>query len=267
MSLSHLSTETEKNSHYLSLFQTGDERGLAYFYQHSYHSLFWIGKELVNDEFLVTCVLHECYLKAWDHRERMESLPHIYRFIRMNLRWQILRHIEKSRHSIYGKTVLIDQFEATIGDFEDVLTNKESYEDDIQNFERIKFALQYLSTDAQHIASLHFKQGLTHKQIADRLGTSTIQVSNQIKKSVEQIKNMVHAQSKQKGFSAKKSNLYTEPLNAQQTSIYQLRKIRKMSFADIALKLGMNQTQVQQQYIQAHQLLINQNSQQKVNRF
>jgi len=269
MSLRHLFIETEKNSHYHSLFQTGDERGLTYFYKHSYPSLFWTGKELINDEFMIPCVLHECYLKAWDHRERMESLSHIYRFIRMNLRWQILRHIEKSRHSIYGQTVSIDHFEATMGDFEDLLTDKESYENDIQNFERVTHALKYLSTNAQQIASLHFKQGFTHKQIAERLGTSTIHVSNQIKKSVEQIKVMVNAQgnTRTKDLSAKNLNPDTKPLNAQQTSIYKLRKIQNMSFADIALKLGMNLSHVQQQYIHAHQLLNNRNIQQKVNRF
>ena len=269
MGLRDLSIKSKKTDDYLALFRQGDRRAMDFVYRKSFHSLLYFGKTLVKDEFLITCILHECYLKAWDHRERMESLPHAYRFIRMNLRWQILRHIEKSRHSIYGKTVLIDHFESTMGDFEDVLTDKESYENDIQNLERITQALKYLSTDAQQIASLHFKQGLNHKQIADRLGTSTIQVSNQIKKSVEQIKNMVHAQgkTKPKDLSVKKLNPDTESLNTQQTSIYQLRKIRKMSFADIALHLGMNQVQVQQQYIQAHQLLKNQNSQQKVNRF
>ena len=267
MGLHQLSNVSETNKEYLGLFNHGNQRAMNFFYRKSFHSLLYFGKTLIKDEFLITCILHECYLKAWDHRERMESLPHIYRFIRMNLRWQILRHIEKSRHTIYGQTVLIDHFEATIGDFEDVLVDKESYENDIQNFEKITEALKYLSTDAQQIASLLFKQGLTHKQIADRLGTSTIHVSNQIKKSVEQIKNMVHVQRKPKDLSIKKSNLDMEPLNAQQTSIYQLRKIQRMSFADIALKLGMNQTQVQQQYIQAHQLLKNQNTKQKVNRF
>ncbi|WP_254410946.1 RNA polymerase sigma factor [Dyadobacter diqingensis] len=269
MGLHDLSTDSEKNDRYLALFHRGDQRAMDFLYRKSFHSLLYFGKTLIKDEFLITCILHECYLKAWDHRERMETLPHIYRFIRMNLRWQILRHIEKSRHTIYGKTVLIDHFEATIGDFEDVLTDKESYENDIQNFERIAEALKYLSTDAQQIASLYFRRGLTHKQIADRLGTSTTHVSNQIKKSVEQIKNMVHAQSKRerKNLSVKKLNLDTGTLNPQQTSIYHLRKIQKLSFADIALKLGINQVQAQQQYIQAHQLLQEQNSQQKIKRF
>jgi RNA polymerase sigma factor (sigma-70 family) len=269
MGLHDLSIDSEKNDRHLALFHRGDQRAMDFLYRKSFHSLLYFGKTLIKDEFLITCILHECYLKAWDHRKRMESLSHIYRFIRMNLRWQILRHIEKSRHTIYGQTVLIDHFEATIGDFEDVLLDKESYENDVQNFEKITEALKYLSTDAQQIAFLHFKQGLTHKQIADRLGASTIHVSNIIKKSVEQIKNIVHAQGerKPKDLSVKKLNLDSEPLNAQQTSIYQLRKIRKMSFADIALKLGMNQAHVQLQYIQAHQLLKNQNSQQKVNRF
>ena len=269
MGVKELSTTSTTATHYLVLFNKGDQKALNFMYHKSFNSLLYFGKTLIKDEFLITCILHECYLKAWDHRERMESLPHIYRFIRMNLRWQILRHIEKSRHSIFSQIILIDHFEATVGDFEDVLVDKECFENDIKNFERITQALKYVSTDAQQIASLHFKQGLTHKQIADRLGTSTIHVSNQIKKSVEQIKNMVHTQreTNRKDPSIKKSNLNTEHLNAQQTSIYQLRKIRKMSFADIALKFGMNQAQVQQQYIQAHQLLKNQHTQQKVNRF
>ena len=148
-----------------------------------------------------------------------------------------------------------------------MLTDRESYENDSQRLEKVSETMQYLSAESQHITSLHFKQGLTHKQIADRLGSSTIHVSNQIKKSVEQIKNMVHAQSKPKELSAKELNLDTKPLNSQQTSIYQLRKIQRMSFADIALKLGINQIQVQQQYIQAHQLLKSQNTLHKVNRF
>lgn len=269
MALRELFNENENAAKFFSLFQRGEKKGIDYIYTKSFYNLMYFGRTLLKDEFVVTCILHECYLKAWDHRERMESLPHIYRFIRMNLRWQILRHIEKSRHTIYGKTIFIDHFESTIGDFEDVLIDKECYENDIQNFERITQALKYLSTDAQQIASLYFRRGLTHKQIADRLGTSIIHVSNQIKKSVEQIKNMVHARGirEPKNLSIKKLDLHTEPLNSQQTSIYHLRKIQKLSFADIAWKLGINQVQAQQQYIQAHQLLQEQNSQQKIKRF
>ena len=88
-----ISPDNEKAHEHLILFNRGDERAMNFVYRKSFNNLMYFGQTLIKDEFLVSCILHECYMKAWDYREKMESLPHIYRFIRMNLRWQILRHI------------------------------------------------------------------------------------------------------------------------------------------------------------------------------
>ena len=248
--------DTEKGTMYLSLFKRGDESALNFIYQKSFHSLKHFGINLIRDEFLVTCLLHECYLKAWSNRQRMESLPHIYRFIRMNLRWQILRHIEKSHHTIYGQTLFLDHIEKRIGDFEDLIEDKETWEEEIKKLDMATESMQYLSAESRQIVSLYFQKGFTHKQIADRLGKSTFQVSEQLSKSVKQIKRIVHVSKKEvKNNSVKGINLRTGILDSQQSKIYDLRKNHKLSFKEIATKLGLSQIQVQQHYIKAHQFL------------
>jgi len=268
MRLSNTSVDSEKADLDLHLFQQGDQRALNFVYRRSFRSLLHFGKTLIKDEFLITCILHECYLKAWDQRNRMESLPHIYRFIRMNLRWQILRHIEKSRHTIYGQTLLLDQFENTIGNFEDTVENQESWEDDIQKLNTITESVKYLSSEAQQIILLHFQKGLTNKEIADRTGKTTFQVSDQLSKSVRKIKGMVHVLKKEiKNNSFKNNKVDTEIFDCQQSKIYDLRKNYKLSFDEIATKLGLSQNEVQQHYIKAHQLLQSQSVQKSNNRF
>lgn len=256
MSLRHLSAETESNSHHLSLFQTGDNKGLSYFYQHSYPSLFWIGKELVNDEFLVTCALHECYLKVWQYREKIESLPHAYRFIRMNLRWQILKQIQKPNYQIYRQSVFIDHFEKTYGEFVD-LDLSEQTEQEQKKSSEVSRIIQYLSGQRQLIATLYFIEGLSLKQISQRLRCNSLHVSNEIEKIVEQIKKIVQVKksSALKVEAPVKQYAYSHILNYQQATVYTLRQEQKLSFASIASQLGWCQNQVQQHYIQAYQLV------------
>lgn len=241
---------------YLQQFHDGDQRALNFVYRKSFKSLLYAGKTLIKDEFLITCMLHDCYLKAWSNRARMESLPHIYRFIRMNLRWQILRHIEKSRHTIYGQTQFLDHIEKRIGDVEDQVEDKESCEEQIQMLKMATESMQYLSAESHQVVSLYFQNGLTHKQIADRLGTSTFQVSDQLSKSVKQLKSILHVSKEEiKNNSVSNFNFQAGILDYQQSKIYELRKNHKLSFREIATKLGLSQIQVQQHYIKAHQLL------------
>ncbi|MCF0055141.1 RNA polymerase sigma factor [Dyadobacter sp. CY356] len=262
MAIRKLFNENEKSQKFLDLFQKGERKGMDYVYKNSFDSLLYFGKSLLNDEFIITCILHECYLKAWTNRARMESLAHIYRFIRMNVRWQILRHIEKSPKTTHGQTMLIDHFEKTIGDFEDFDANQESKE---QESERIKAALEalnYLSLEAQNITTLYFKKGLSHKQIADRLGKSTFYVSNQIENSVNKIKNIINVSAGKQMISpgARQPQMPSAILNCQQSEIYALRKNDRLSFIDISKKLKIPVLQAQQQYIKAHQLLQNQSN-------
>ncbi|MBE8971323.1 sigma-70 family RNA polymerase sigma factor, partial [Nostocales cyanobacterium LEGE 12452] len=186
MALHELSGMSARNEQYLLLFRNGNERALDYFYKRTYDSLLYLGRGLVNDEFLVSCVLHECYLKVWAHRAKIESLPHAYRFIRLNLRWQLLKQVQKPAYQIYRKMTEIDHLEPFLGEKPDV----ESYFKDGTEEKRlgeIARAISFLPKQRQLIASLHFQDGHSPREVAKRIGTNTLHVTSEIQKAVEEL--------------------------------------------------------------------------------
>lgn len=256
MALNELSRTSARNEQYLLLFRSGDERALSYFYKRTYDSLLYLGRGLVNDEFLVSCILHECYLKVWAHRDKIESLPHAYRFIRLNLRWQLLKQVQKPAYQIYRKMTEIDHLEASLGEKPDLDCY---FADGIEGkrLEEISKAISFLPKQRQLIASLHFGDGHSAREVAKRIGASTLHVTSEIQKAVEELKRMVAPRTTVPVRQAKQPFPYDHILSSEQAAVFELRQDQKKSFADIAFMLGYPQTQVQQHYIKAYQLIKN----------
>ncbi|MDR6804542.1 DNA-directed RNA polymerase specialized sigma24 family protein [Dyadobacter sp. BE34] len=256
MALHELSRTSARNEQYLLLFRSGDERALNYFYKRTYDSLLYIGRGLVNDEFLVSCILHECYLKVWAHRDKIESLPHAYRFIRLNLRWQVLKQVQKPAYQIYRKMTEIDHLEPFLGEKPDL----DSYFADGAEGKRwneISKAISFLPKERQLIASLHFQDGHSPREVAKRIGANTLRVTSEIQKAVEDLKKIVAPKATVPVLQVKQSYPYDHILSSEQAAVFALRQDQKKSFADIASILGYPQTQVQQYYIKAYQLVKN----------
>jgi DNA-directed RNA polymerase specialized sigma24 family protein len=256
MALHELTHLSARNEQYLLLFRSGDERALTYFYKRTYGSLLYHGKGLVNDEFLVSCVLHECYLKVWAHRDKIESLPHAYRFIRLNLRWQLLKQVQKPAYQIYRKMTEIGHLEPFLGEKQDL----EGYfkeDSEGEKWEEISNAISFLPKQRQLIASLHFQDGYSPRDVAQRIGANTLHVASEIQKAVDELKRIVAPRATVPVRQTKQYYPYDYILSSEQAKVFELRQDRKKSFADIALILGYPQTQVQQHYIKAYHLVKN----------
>jgi len=256
MAISELSQTSASNEQYLLLFRSGNERALNYFYKRTYNNLLYLGRGLVNDEFLVSCILHECYLKVWAHRHKIESLPHAYRFIRLNLRWQLLKQVQKPAYQIYRKMTEIDHLEPFLGE----KPNVESYFKDGsegKRWDEISKAITFLPKQRQLIASLHFQDGHSAREVAKRIGASTLHVTSEIQKAIEELKRMVAPRATVPIRQAKQQYPYDHILSSEQATVFELRQDQKKSFADIASMLGYPQTDVQQHYIKAYQLIKN----------
>ncbi|WP_342087732.1 RNA polymerase sigma factor [Dyadobacter sp. OTU695] len=256
MAISELSKTSARNEQYLLLFRSGDERALNHFYKRTYDSLLYLGRGLVNDEFLVSCILHECYLKVWVHRDKIESLPHAYRFIRLNLRWQLLKHVQKPAYQIYRKMTEIDHLEPFLGE----KPNVEGYSKDgteQKRWKEIEKAISFLPKQRQLIASLHFRDGHSAREVAKRIGASTLHVTSEIQKAVEDLKRIVAPRTIVPIRQTRQPYPYDHILSTEEAAVFGLRQDQKKSFADIASILGYPQTQVQQHYIKAYQLIKN----------
>ena len=56
---------------------------LEHLYQKYSRMLFWLGKELIKDEFVIETLVQDCFLKLWKHRDTLETPKHISSFYAM----------------------------------------------------------------------------------------------------------------------------------------------------------------------------------------
>jgi len=95
-------TPSETNNYYFELFKAGDEAGLKYIYDKMKRPLQYYGRKLCNDDFLIGSIIQDGLLRVWQLREQVQSLFHLFYFIRLVMRRQRARHyasLDSKQHS------------------------------------------------------------------------------------------------------------------------------------------------------------------------
>lgn len=249
---------TLQHEDYYIGFRDGDETALNYVYGRYYRSLFFHGKKIVEDEFAVSCIVQEAFLKSWQFREKMESMRHIYCFIRQDVNWKCYAYLNNPSNRFHRNLVGDGAVEKYSDYFFDYQAEDVNFFDE-EKLKVIEEALPYLPANRQTIMTLYFKHGLSYKKIARRFGTSNQAISVEVQKSLESLKKIVHAQKKLtvKATPTPHNTMerYTENMDAEMQQIFKLRYELKLSFTAIAEKMNITQGYVQQQYVLAHRKL------------
>lgn len=249
---------TTEHENYCIGFKAGDETALSYIYGRYYDPLFHHGKKILNDDFAVSCIVQEAFLKSWKFRETMESMRHIYCFIRLDVTWKCYAYLKKPANRFYRNLVEYGSVENYNNHFE------EQQEESVKLFDEEKLkvieeALPYLPANSHTIMTLYFKHGFSYKKIAGRFGTSNQAISMEVQKSLEKLKEIVHAQRKLCAkipcANKRKAPTGTENMDPEIQHIFKLRYEQKHSFESIAKSMNVTQSYVQQQYVIAHRRL------------
>ncbi len=172
-------------------FRQGEEKALQYLYKTCRKSLIEYGGNLIHDEETVSNLLNECFLKAWTHRSRMTSLAHIYRFIRLNLRWQCLK-VTRNASYLFHKNML--PLEAAIT-HRNQLPEHYTPSDESPDLLRLRTAYQlvgFLPDIRKRILTLHYQDGLEITEIAQRFGLSKRKALKELTKGVDEVKRMAN---------------------------------------------------------------------------
>src|SRR5687767_7413233 len=85
------SSSRENNFHFLQFLQ-GSEPSFTHIYSRFSKTLRRYGLRIVQDEFVVNTIVQEAFLKLWAFRERMTSMDHIVRFLKLTMRWECMAY-------------------------------------------------------------------------------------------------------------------------------------------------------------------------------
>jgi len=180
------------HEHFL-LFRQGAEKGLEGLYRQYHRPLLKHGLFIVNDEFAVSTIVQDAFLKAWKFRARLTHAPHAYRFMRLNVSWDCYDHlrqvINQRQHLVYTDT---PEYYERAGNWEaEEEDNTHAVTEARQ--QAVNKVIRLLPGDQGRMLQLHYKEGLNYQQIAKRFGSGSGRVRHEVERGVGYLRRVVGA--------------------------------------------------------------------------
>jgi len=228
--------------------------------------IFWVGKQLINDDFVVESLVQDTFLKLWTHRDRIETPEHIFFFLRFVMKRACISYYTSPRNRFFKKINSLEShnsFQDYLAGYDPLLEteNLAAQKTEQTNIERIKATLPLLNAEKQQLIQLCLKHGFQYKVISELMGISTTQAYNKIKMAITDIKAILHQGN---SLEPKPSAEIESPsaLTKRQTEIFELRGVKKYAFAQIAEGLNLSQKEVHREFMTAYKHMQTNNEQQ-----
>ncbi|MDO6432239.1 sigma-70 family RNA polymerase sigma factor [Flavitalea sp. BT771] len=151
----------------------GDPEGLGYLYDRYADSLFLAAMRITDDRDLAKDALQEVFIECWNYRETLGDVRHSLSYLSKVLRNILVKKL-RSRQAV-SPLPAFETLPCPEHNREDSLI---SLDTDKEKSHRLKEALSNLTTRQALILKLHFYEGLSYEQIADKLSMNYQSVNN-----------------------------------------------------------------------------------------
>ncbi|MDQ8143413.1 sigma-70 family RNA polymerase sigma factor [Chryseobacterium sp. CFS15] len=250
------------------LLKEGNPVALEHLHLRHKRLLFWLGWQVLKDDFVVDTIVQDTFLKLWLHRDTIETPDHITGFLRFVMKRDCIAYVSSSRNKFSRLMASLDSFE-NYQDYlagYDPLKDKEylnSQESDQNKFDEITKVLPVLNPKRKHLIELCLEYGFQYKPIAEAMGSSVTGISTEISKAIDDLRKILKVtsfeQPQEKVFDKQEQS---EQLSSQQLEIIRRRFEQKSSFAVIAKDLKLPEKEVHREFLYAYQHLQNKNTSQ-----
>ncbi|MGY5851458.1 RNA polymerase sigma factor [Salegentibacter sp. F14] len=249
------------------LLQQGHPDALELIHARYKRSIFWVGRQILNDDFAVETLVQDTFLILWEKRDRIERAEHIYYFLRMVMKRECYTYYVRPKNKFFRTVNSLESYQDYLTGYDpkEALQHQKNQEVQQEAFDRIRNVLPLLSSERKRLIELCLKYDFRYKVIAQMMGASITHTSKEVKKAIEDIKNIIHQGStldtKPKPLLAVK---LPEEITPEQEKVLQFRNERQYSFAAIARELNLSQKEVHQEFMAAYKLMQLKHEQQPV---
>lgn len=248
------------------LLKKGNPTSLEHIHLRYKRLLFWIGKQMLEDEFVVETLVQDTFLKLWLHRDSIETPNHILGFLRFVLKRDCITYFAAPKNKFARLTASLESFE----NYQDYLVGYDPLQDkehllqqesDQKDFDEVNKVLKVINPKRKHLIELCLQYGFRYKPIAEAMGSSVKDISNEVAGAINDLKKILKTNSNGKlAIKSQKNNVKQDELSSQQIEIMSRRCEQKSSFAVIARELKLSEKEVHQEFLYAYQYLQNQNN-------
>lgn len=246
---------------YYELLSSGNPCALEKVHARYSRMVFWLGKGIISDDFVVKSLVQDTFLKLWANRDNIESEKHLFFFLRMVMKRECYTYYTSSKHKFFRKISALESYENYQDylagyDPKDDIKDQKDQESQQEAFEQITKVLPLLKPERKRLIELCLKYGFQYKPIARVMGTSITNTGNEVKKAIEDIKTIIN-QGSQLETMVKLDNdtKIQEAMSEEQEKVLQLRLKQKFSFDAIAEELNLTQKEVHKEFIAAYKYM------------
>ncbi|MBT2620295.1 sigma-70 family RNA polymerase sigma factor [Chryseobacterium sp. ISL-6] len=248
------------------LLKKGNPTALEHIHLRYKRLLFWVGWQVLKDDFVVDTIVQDTFLKLWLHRDTIETPNHITGFLRFVMKRDCISYVTAPKNKFNRLVASLESFENYqdyLVDY-DPLNDKEnllSHESDQKKFDEVTKVLPVLHPKRKHLIELCLEYGFQYKPIAEAMGSSVTGISNEVSRAINDLRKILNRTSFEQPYEKASDNKeQREKLSSQQLEILKRRFDQKSSFKVIAQELKLPEKEVHREFLYAYQYLQNQNT-------
>ncbi|PHR86271.1 MAG: RNA polymerase [Leeuwenhoekiella sp.] len=242
-------------------FKSGCSKAFNALYKHYYRPIYWMGRSLIKDVFVVETLVQDTFLILWDKRELIESPQHLVNFLYSVISSECKWYYARPKNQFDRDFCSLDKFpnyqDFMIGydpiEIDDHLIDQQKTQEDYQQVVNI---LPLLGTHRKRLIELCFQHGFKYKTISEQMDISITEASITMKQTIEEIKTILN-----QGYILKHNKTSEEEtktpveITEQEARVLELRCEQQYSFAAIATELNLSQKEVHRAFTTAYKFL------------
>ena len=253
---------------YFELLKEGHTSALEKIYMRYSRQIFWLGKGLINDDFVIESLVQDAFLKLWVHRDTIETPEHIFFFLRFVMKRECISYYCRPKNKFSREFHSLERYD----NYRDYMAgydplkeaeNRQEQEQEQRDFDTVQKVLPLLDPQKRHLIELCLKYGFQYKAISKAMGTSVTQTSNDVKVAIHNIKSFIHQETQPENIKKPGVTLNVQgAMTKEQVMVLKLRCEKKYSFASIAAELNLSQKEVHKEFMAAYKIMQEKHEQQ-----
>jgi RNA polymerase sigma-70 factor (ECF subfamily) len=172
------------DSIYWTRLKDGDSTALGYLYERHVDKLFLSAMRLTNNRELAKDALQEVFVHLWHYRKTLSAVNHSQSYLMKILRNTLIRKLKKEKPT--AQLLMADAVASEESNREDMLIRLDT---DKERRIRLDHAISSLSSRQILILKLHFYEGLSYEQIAEKLSMNYQSVNNLAFRTILRLRN------------------------------------------------------------------------------
>lgn len=171
---------------YWNRLKNGDSQALGFLYDKYVDKLFIAAMHTTENRELAKDSVQEVFIEIWNYRHTIADIQYSQSYLTKVLRSILFKKLKKENPAHHYQ--LQESFVSPEQTIENIIISKDT---DNEKKNSLKQALSKLSTRQKQVLQLHFDEGLSYEQIAEKLCINYQSVNNLAFRSILRLRNLM----------------------------------------------------------------------------